>query len=140
MAEMVRVLNKNKFDVGITKMNGAGMNIHPGSFALLSVEDVQWINSICPLFERGILRLSQEDNHVLTEMGVHVDENPNVMTDDEIRAQLAKPARSIDKWLSAISEDYVLANVADIAMGMDLAKSKLDVLGKYVRLEDHEEQ
>lgn len=140
MAEMIRVLNKNPFDVGVKKMDGlTSMNIRAGSFALMTVEDIQWINSICPLFERGILRLRKEDEHILSEMGTHVEENPNVLTDEEIRAELAKTARSIDKWLGGITEDYVKAHIAEIALEMDLAKSKLDVLRKYVKLEDHEE-
>lgn len=137
--EMVKVLNKNPFDVGIKKMDGVtGINIRAGSFALMTPDEIQWVNSVCPLFERGILRLNKEDEHILSEMGTHIEDNPNVLTDEEIRAELAKTARSIDKWLSNITEDYVKAHIAEIALSMDLTKSKMDALRKYINIENHE--
>lgn len=57
MAEMKRVRNDNKFDVGVKLMDGVrSMNIKAKSFTLMSPEDIQWISSISPIFERGILR------------------------------------------------------------------------------------
>lgn len=135
MANNIRVLNKNHFSVGLKKMDGIGINIKPGSFALLSEEDVQWINSVSEVFAKGIVRLEEKDAHILTELGVHVEENPNVLTDDQIAAELRKTAKSIDKWLTQITEQFVLAHIAEIALTMDLPKSKLDTLGKYVNLD-----
>lgn len=68
-------------------------------------------------------------------MGVHVKDNPNVLTDEQIQAELKKTARSIDKWLSNITEDFVLGHIGEIALMCDLPKSKLDVVGKYIPLD-----
>lgn len=139
MAELIRVYNPNKFDVGIKKMDGNSANVKAGSFAMLSAEEIQWISSISPLFEKGILRVDQQKQGVLHEVGIHVEDNPNVLTDEQIRAELGKTAKSIKNWLGAITEPFVLAHIAEIAMEMDLTKSKIDALSQFVKLNNNAE-
>lgn len=72
---------------------------------------------------------------MMKELGIDQEGNPNILTDEQIRAELKKSAKQIDKWLSTITEGHVLDKIAGIALDVDLVKSKLDIIEKYVNLE-----
>lgn len=132
----IMVRNPHPFAVGIYKAGGqVGVNIPAGSAIPMTVEDVEWISSTSTMFDSGYLIVDKQNQDVLLGLGIDQSKNPNIITDDEIRAELKKTARNIDKWLSTITEGHVMDKIAGIALEMDLAKSKLDVVSKYVNLE-----
>lgn len=45
--ENYRVYNRCKHDIGVSLMNGMQTNIKAGSFKVLTVDDIQYIESIC---------------------------------------------------------------------------------------------
>jgi hypothetical protein len=50
------------------------------------------------------------------------------MDDDEIRKKLSMSAKKISEWLDTIEVDHVLGHVYEVAMTMDLPKTKLAAL------------
>lgn len=132
MEDRINVYNKNKFNVGIVRPDGSSVNIRPGSFAILSENEIRWFNSQFDLIKRGVLRLDDAHQYLLEEIGVHLEEDPNVIDEVDMRRKLSQSAKNIDAWLSKITEEYVLDKIYDVAMSMDLPKSKLQVLEKHI--------
>lgn len=130
MADKIRVMNMQKFDVGIvTQDKPNGLNIKPGSFAMLSQDDVDYIMTISALFQKGILRIEAPiEKEIMQAVGIDVDKDPNFIDNEEIKKKLAGTAKSIEKWLDTIQEEYVLDRIYDIAMDMNLNMSKIKVL------------
>lgn len=53
----VRIYNPQKFEVGIVTLDKPhGFTIQPRSFAMVTAEDVDYLNSISTVFQRGVLR------------------------------------------------------------------------------------
>ena len=53
----VRIYNPQKFEVGIVTLDKPmGFSIAPHSFAMVTPEDVDYLNSISTVFHRGVLR------------------------------------------------------------------------------------
>lgn len=128
MADMIRITNVRKFNVGVKLQNGIEYNIKPGGFITLSRTDVEYIASIAPeLFrEEKILRL--DDREVSVENGFigSVEEEP--LDEEQIRKRLAMPVKKMATWLEGVTEPYLLDAVYDVARTMDLPAGKLRAL------------
>lgn len=132
MADRIKVVNPNKFDVGIkTQDKPGGMNIRHESFVLLSEDDVNYVASISPIFQRGILRIenaagAKEDLASEVAMNIGVDlEAPQFADDEEIRKKLSATPKKLAEWLDTVNDPIVLDRIYEIAMTMDLTSQRI---------------
>lgn len=130
MAEKIRVINPQKFDVGvITQDKPIGMNIKAGGFIMLTQDDIDYIMSISTLFQRGFLRIEEtKAAEIMESVGIDVNTDPNFIDDEDIRKKLNGTAKNIEKWLNDIHEEYILDRIFDVAKDMNLNMSKIKVL------------
>lgn len=137
MAEKIKLVNPQKFDVGVrTQDRPMGMNIKAGSFVLVSKDDISYISSISDIIQRGLLRFENmsgdtEDTAREMEMtlGIDPENDPNFSDDEEIRKHLSSTPKKLGEWLDTITEPFMLDRVYDVAMKMEnLTAPKLKVL------------
>lgn len=130
MADKIRVINPQKFDVGvITQDKPIGMNIKAGGFIMLTQDDIDYIMSISTLFQRGFLRIEEtKAAEIMESVGIDVNTDPNFIDDEDIRKKLNGTAKTIEKWLNDIHEEYILDRIFDVAKDMNLNMSKIKVL------------
>lgn len=130
MADKIRVINPQKFDVGvITQDKPIGMNIKAGGFIMLTQDDIDYIMSISTLFQRGFLRIEEtKASEIMESVGIDVNTDPNFIDDEDIRKKLNGTAKNIEKWLNDIHEEYILDRIFDVAKDMNLNMSKIKVL------------
>lgn len=133
MAERIKVYNPQKFDVGVVTFDRPmGLNIAPGSFALLTEDDISYIASISTLFQRGYLRVDKKEETVMQAIGIDPETNPAFITDEEIQKRLGGTPKKIGEWLDTVKEPYILDRVYDIAVKMNLTMSKLKTLREHM--------
>ena len=105
-----RVYNRCKYDIGVTLLNGASLAIRAGSFQLITVNDILFIESICAdrkfFSQRMLVPVNDAGEEVsLDELGIYVDENaPEHLTSDAIKAVLRQAPKKIEAWLESISD------------------------------------
>lgn len=130
MADKIRVINPQKFDVGvITQDKPIGMNIKAGGFIMLTQDDIDYIMSISTLFQRGFLRIEEtKAAEIMESVGIDVNTDPNFIDDEDIRKKLNGTTKTIEKWLNDIHEEYILDRIFDVAKDMNLNMSKIKVL------------
>lgn len=131
MNEKIRLRNPHKFNVGIiTNDKPYGLNIAPGSFTIVSKDDVDFLMATSTLLQKGILRIEgDQKEEVLEQMGVKEEDNANFMSDEDIKKKLSMNANQLKKWLGNDDiEPYVLKKIAEIAETMNLSANKLQVL------------
>ena len=132
MSEKIRLLNKQKFDVGIVLPGGnenqRGVNIKAGSFFPVTADELDYIASVSTLIQRGILTVEEKNAAMMENIGIDMKNDPNFITDEEIHKRLSGSAKKIGEWLDTITEDYILDRVYDEAVKMDLGLNKLKVL------------
>ena len=61
-------------------------------------------------------------------MGFIDDPEKPVLDDEEIRKNLSQRVSQVKAWLDGIEEAYLLDAICDVAAGMDLPASKLQLL------------
>lgn len=133
MAERIKVYNLQKFDVGVVTFDRPmGLNITPGSFALLSEDDISYIASISTLFQRGYLRVDKKEEAVMQAIGIDPETNPAFITDEDIQKKLGGTPKKIGEWLDTVKEPYILDRIYDIAVKMNLTMGKLKVLREHM--------
>ena len=129
MSEKVKVINPQKFDVGVKLLSmPLGINIKAKSFALVTEEDVNYIASISDVFTRGLLKLEEEKTEMLQAVGVDPTNNIAYIPDEEIKKKLSGSAKKLEEWLDGITEEYALDRIYDIAKDMDLNLNKVKIL------------
>jgi len=123
----VKVLNNNKFDVGVKIDIGAprSFSIKSKSFAYLQEDEVLFLDSSCRLFRDGFLRI--EDAEVKESMG-QVEENPNDVTDEEIEQLLTGNIKKMEKELKLLTALHAKNRVIEKAKELDLTAGKLKVI------------
>ena len=126
--DSINVYNRNAFDVGIRKPDGTSMNIRHGSFVILTENEINWLMSECDLFTRGLLQLDEPYQYIISRMGIDPKENVFAMTDDEIKTRLNASAKKVEEWLKTINDPIALDKICKVADGMDLNKSKLQII------------
>lgn len=128
-----RVFNRCKYDIGVNLMSGQQPNIKAGSFIMLSVNDILYIESTSKrkIFSAKML-VAVDDNGKdieLEELGGYPDPySPPHLNDEEIVDRLNKSAKAIAAWLNDIEEPEELHAVFEVAKTMDLPASKLKVI------------
>ena len=130
MGEKLRLYNKTKCNIGIkTPSNQIGVNIRPGSFALVDDIDIEYLMSTCTLLQRGLLQVEEKKKEeVLGMMGIDESESSAFMSDEEIQKKLNSNGKTLEKWLDTIDDPMQLDRVADIAVGMNLSLNKIKIL------------
>ena len=129
-----RVYNRCKYDIGVRTAEGREYNIKPNSFALLTVDDIEYIDSICQgkkFFGSGMLEAVDAKGDTLSceQVGVvEADESEKMLSDEEITAALKKPVKAFDEWINKIDDPVELHAIYTVASGMDLPASKLKIL------------
>ena len=134
MNEKIRLRNPHKFNVGIiTNDKPYGLNIAPGSFTIVSKDDVDFLMATSTLLQKGILRVEgDQKEEVLEQMGVKEEDNANFMSDEDIKKKLSGNVTQLRKWLDGDIEPYVMEKIAEIADGMNLNANKLQVLKEKI--------
>lgn len=129
MADTIKLMNPQKFDVGIKRLNDSvGINIRAGSFAMVTEDDIAYLASVSDVFRRGILRVEQKNLEAMQAAGIDQENDPNFITNEEIARKLGGTARKIREWLRDVNEGHILDRVYDVAMGMNLSQDKLKAL------------
>lgn len=129
-----RVWNRCKHTIGVQLLNGRSLAIKPNSFQLLSMADIQYIESICRTvryFSSKMLVPTDERGNALdlNELGVSMYEGDAVhMNDDEISAMLKKSVKQVEAWLENIEDPAELHAIYLKAKEMDLSAAKLKIL------------
>ena len=130
----LRVYNRCKYDIGVTLINGASIAIRAGSFQLLTVNDILYIESICASakFFSSKMLVAVDDAGMVVEfdqLGLYPDDlaEPH-MSDEEITAMLKQSVKKIEAWIETITDPAELDAIYQVAKGMDLPASKLKVL------------
>lgn len=129
-----RVFNRCKHDIGVMLSTGMTTNIRSGSFAVLSANDILYIESICnrkKFFSSGML-VAVDDNGkdmTLEDVGGFTDSYTEKHYDDEeIKTNLKKPFKAFESWLKKIDDPVELHSIWEIGKAMNLPASKLKVL------------
>lgn len=126
--EKIRVYNPRKYAIGVILQNGTERSILPGSFALLSKDDIEYLASIAPALFEGEKQLRLDDRNLAVDLGFIESVDQPVLDDEEIRKNLGQRVSSVKAWLAGIHEAYLLDAICDVAATMDLPASKLQLL------------
>jgi hypothetical protein len=130
MEEMLVLKNPQKFNVGIvTYDKKEGVNIAPGSFALVTQRELNYLDSTSTLLRRGILFV-EENDEAMQKIGIDMATNPNFISDEEIKKKLSGTTKKMKEWLDTVTEGYILDRIYDVAMGMNLSIDKVNALSK----------
>lgn len=135
MSDKFRLNNPKPYDVGIiTPEKPYGINILHGSFTMITQDELDYLMATCRLLQDGVLVLDGEKQKTLADtMGIKMEENANFMSDEDIKKKLSTNANQLKKWLDSneVNPD-VLKRIAEIAMTMNLAISKIQVLQERI--------
>lgn len=137
-----RVWNRCKHIIGVQQLTGRTMMIRPGSFQLMSMADIQYVESICRTVKyfssKMLVPTDEKGNDLdLAELGVtSYADGPTHMNDDEITAMLKKPVKQIESWLNDIEDPAELHAIFVAAKNMDLSTAKLKVLSAKMPSKD----
>lgn len=132
--ERLRVYNRCQFDIGVKLLNGIGVSIKPGSFQVLSVNEILYIESICArrkLFASKLLvPVDAEGKDIAFEdLGLYPDEESSPhLNDAEIESLLKQSVKKVEAWLEKVDDPVELHAVYKVAKNMDLPSSKLKLL------------
>lgn len=126
--EKIRVYNPRKFAVGVTLQNGAERAVMPGSFAMLSRDEIEYLASIAPSLFEGEKVLRLEDRELALQLGFIDTPAQPTLDADEIRRKLGQRVPQLKAWLNTVQEAYLLDAICDVAAEMDLPASKLQLL------------
>ena len=135
MSERIRLSNPQKFNVGIVTIDKPyGLNIAPGSFTVVSKDDIDFLMATSTLLQKGVLRVEGEQKkEVMDQMGVKEEDNANFMSDEDIKKKLSMNANQLKKWLNSDEiEPYVLDKIATIAKDMNLSMNKIQILQEKI--------
>lgn len=123
-----RVYNQRKYSIGLILQNGAERVIHPGSFALLARDEIEYLASIAPSLFDGEKQLRLEDRALAAQLGFVDDAQAETLDAEAIRKRLSQRVPQVRVWLEGVTEPYLLDAICDVAAEMDLPASKLQLL------------
>ena len=126
--EKIKVYNARKYAIGLILQNGAERVILPGSFALLTRDDIEYAGAIAPQLFVGEKQLYLEDRQLAAQLGFIDDPATPRMDAEEIKKKLGMRPAQIKSWLDTIQEGYLLGAICDVVATMDLPASKLQLL------------
>lgn len=124
-----KVWNENKYDHGIVYPDGVrNQNVKPGSFALLTEDEIYFINSISRTFSGK--HLTVKEQHILENLGLATPES-KAFSDLEIIELLKGNPMKMKKELGKITENNQKYRVYDIAKTLDLPASKIKFIEEF---------
>ena len=129
-----RTYNRCNYDIGIRLESGREINIKPGSFALLTAADIEYVDSICQdrkfIASKMLVPVDATGNEIdlANICSIVVDENDAVLTEDDITAALKKSVKQMQAWLDNINDPVELHSIYQVASKLDLPTSKLKIL------------
>ena len=137
--ERYRVWNKAKFDIGLKVLNGVEMNIKPGSFQILTANDIIYIEATFTasrFFSKKLLVITDDMGHEigLDQLGLPGVSDDAHQSDDEIIAHLKTSAKKVEEWISQIEDKEELHAIYEVAKSIEteLPLSKIKILKKYM--------
>ncbi|MFO1442805.1 hypothetical protein KDN24_06200 [Bacillus sp. Bva_UNVM-123] len=138
MSNSIKVVNDNRFNVGIRFENEANreITVRAKSFVLMSENDILYVDSVSKLIRNGIL--SVENDELMQKMG-YMEKSPNAITDDEIDKIFKLPVNKLKAELEKIDSKHAIDKVAHAAKTADLPQSKLKVIKEVLNVEIFEE-
>ena len=130
-----RVYNRCNHAIGVYVNNGQqSINIKPNSFAVLSANDILYIESICnkKKFFSSKMLVPVDDagkDLRLEDLGGFSDESATIHhSAKEIETNLKKPFNAFKSWISKIDDPVELHEIWEVGKKMDLPASKLKIL------------
>lgn len=126
--DKIKVYNARKYAVGLVLQNGAERVILPGSFALLTRDDIEYAGAIAPQLFVGEKQLYLEDRELAAQLGFIDDSTTPTMDAEAIKKKLGLRPAQVKAWLDTVQEGYLLDAICDVAATMDLPASKLQLL------------
>ena len=126
--DKTRVYNQRKYSIGLILQNGAERVIHPGSFALLARDEIEYLASIAPSLFDGEKQLRLEDRALAAQLGFVDDAQAETLDAEAIRKRLSQRVPQVRVWLEGVTEPYLLDAIYDVAAEMDQPASKLQLL------------
>ena len=98
--DKTRVYNQRKYSIGLILQNGAERVIHPGSFALLARDEIEYLASIAPaLFEGGKAAAGWRIGALATQLGFVECAQAESLDAEAIRKHLSQRAPQVKAWL-----------------------------------------
>lgn len=128
----IKVINSCGHRVGVALQDGRQFNLQPGVALPQSEDDLFYLQATTTFFTSGMLRIEQAHQDMNEKLGIDVANNPNFVTDDEIRTRLTGSATRIEAWAKNITELYVQNRVWHIANEMDLSASRIKALQRAI--------
>ncbi len=138
MSESIKVVNDNKFNVGIRFENEANreITIRAKSFVLMSENDILYVDSVSKLIRDG--KLLVESDELMQKMG-YMEKSPNAITEDEIEKLFKLPINKLKTELEKIDSKHAIDKVVHLAKSADLPQSKLKIIKEVFNVEIFEE-
>lgn len=141
--ERFRVWNRCNHDIGVYVSNGQqSVNIKAGSFAVLTVNDILYIESICnhkKFFSAKMLVPTDDNNKDLTleDLGGYSTPDTEVhLNEKEIETNLSKSFKAFKAWMDTVSDPVEIHAIWSVGKKMDLPQSKLKVIQAKIPNED----
>ena len=137
MADKIRVYNTTNGFYGIRTLSNTEYNIVPGSFVMLTEDDIAFIESNTAYrkrpFATGRLTIEEGKKQEVSEsVGIQPDEENYFFTDEEIDKKLKGNMKAMEKWLDGIEDMPLLFKIAERAKALDLASSKMKMIDAKV--------
>lgn len=137
--ERYRVWNRAKYDIGLKLLSGVEMNVKSGSFQILTVNDIIYIEatySASRFFAKKLLVITDDrDQEIdIEQLGLPRTADDAHNSDDEIIAHLKQSAKKIEEWVSQINDREELHAIYTVAKSMEgeLSFAKIKALKKYI--------
>lgn len=129
MEDKIVLRNPQKFDVGIITLDKPlGVNIRPGSFAIINQNELNYLASICTLLQDGILTVDDANFGAMQQLGIDPTSDPNFISNEEIQKKLSGTGKKMKEWLAGVEQGHILDRIYDVAMSMNLNADKLKIL------------
>ena len=131
MADRVRITNTSQHDVGLINQNNVEYNIRPGAFITLTRDDAEYMVAIAPkLFATAdrAAELRIDDIELAKDLNIAAPGEATPGDEMVIKKALSGTAKSIEKYVSEITDPYQIEQIYQTAIKMDLSQSKMRVL------------
>lgn len=130
-----KVFNNNLFNVGVRFENETNREntILKNSFALMTEDDILYIDTASTLFEEGILSI--DDQELLEKMG-YIERNPNTITDEEVKKIFSLSVAKMKEALDNITAQHAIDKIVAMAKDSDLPQSKLKLIKDQFKIEN----
>ena len=103
----IKVYNPTQHDVGVYLLDNPlnGRNIRPGAFLFMTEADVEMLLATTKLFSDGHLKVEEKAEQLLADNGIELQDNPNLMSDEEIKKKLSMSAKKIGECFKQGKKD-----------------------------------